>query len=287
MAQEYYSGANSRYIVPSAWPASTAMTRNSSHGSGSSEYSNYSASTTNSIDAQYDEAQYDEAQYDEAQYDEALSPYVETGHGFTSDETTACNYVMDSRGHGGDDQQDEDWYRYYDFVTTDNVGQGPFWRLKHGFVATAQFPATRAAVQSFIPRSTSEQVGSNVCLQPRCTALPFKRKADLERHYRHRHQSVEKKDPYPCDWRRCQRHKEPFFRLDHCRDHYRDYHNEDLTRRGSSKENRDWWKSRNVDAKWWRCTKCLRRISIENKGFECARCKTTCEAERRNVRGYK
>lgn len=136
------------------------------------------------------------------------------------------------------------------------------------------------------PRSANDASGRHVCLEPLCNASPFRRKADLQRHYLHRHRDVTQKKPFPCDWKKCQRSKEPFYRLDHCREHYRDYHNEDILRRGSHKETKEWWKNRNVDSKWWRCAKCLSRISIDSNGFECAKCKTACEPERQRLRGY-
>lgn len=137
------------------------------------------------------------------------------------------------------------------------------------------------------PRSADDHSGKHVCLEPYCNASPFKRKADLQRHYLHKHRDANQKKPFPCDWKKCQRSKEPFYRLDHCREHYRDYHMEDLLRRGSNKETPEWWDSRNVNPEWWRCAKCLSRIPIDGKRFECSKCKTTCEPERRKLRGYK
>ncbi|KAI1501461.1 hypothetical protein F5X99DRAFT_409045 [Biscogniauxia marginata] len=246
------------------------MARGSPHGSGSSEYSKYSSSTSGSSNGQYDTP---------------ISP----GSDIFPSMTCSGNYIVDGQDLAGGNQQDESWFQYYDFIPSGDAGQGPFWRLKAGYTPSLEYPATINAEQSSnVPRTTGDNPGLHVCLKEFCTASPFKRKADLERHYRHKHQSMDQKEPFYCDWKRCQRNKEPFYRLDHCRDHYRDYHCDDLVRRGSHhKEDREWWRSRNVDPKWWRCTKCLARIPIESQGFECTRCKTTCETERRNIRGYK
>ena len=143
---------------------------------------------------------------------------------------------------------------------------------------------------------------SNICLERGCNSKPFKRKADLERHYRQVHRDASEKQSYPCDYQRCTRSTECFYRLDHCRDHYREYHKEDICRRGGSssssssssgssssgrkKETPEWWADRNLAKKWWRCSKCLSRVYIETDGFECGVCRIPCEAERRRHRGY-
>ncbi|KAI1636982.1 hypothetical protein F4809DRAFT_343519 [Biscogniauxia mediterranea] len=269
MTYTYFSGVSSISTSPPGWAASTPMARGPSHGSESSEYSMYSSSNSDLSNSQFDMAD---------------SPGSED-HCST---TNTGNYVMNSESSADVNQQNTLWFQFYDFVISGEVGQGPYWRLKDGYTPSRDYPAIIKTEQdSNIPRSASESQGLHVCLTPFCTASPFKRKADLERHYRHKHQSVDQKEPFYCDFKRCARSKEPFFRLDHCRDHYRDYHCDDLVRRGAShKEDRDWWQSRRVDARWWRCTKCLARIAIDAQGFECPRCKTTCEAERRKIRGY-
>ncbi|RDA86809.1 hypothetical protein CP532_6399, partial [Ophiocordyceps camponoti-leonardi (nom. inval.)] len=55
-----------------------------------------------------------------------------------------------------------------------------------------------------------------------CTSRPFKRRADLDRHYKHRHAPDSVKDSFICDYPRCSRHQDPFHRLDHFRDHLRE-----------------------------------------------------------------
>ncbi|KAH8669122.1 hypothetical protein BX600DRAFT_511161 [Xylariales sp. PMI_506] len=147
-------------------------------------------------------------------------------------------------------------------------------------------------------------VGAFHCLVESCQAKPFRRKADLERHYNHKHvlppgnyQSRSggssgngilgvSKPEYPCDYSRCPRGAEPFRRLDHFRDHLRDYHREDLTRKGGSANNdAKWYEGRLVRLDWWRCTKCLERKKV-SEGWQCAKCGTSCDLKRRQLRGY-
>ncbi|KAI2776568.1 hypothetical protein F4815DRAFT_336533 [Daldinia loculata] len=274
MDNTYISGTDYGYGDQSYWPTSAAMARNVSHGS---EYSNYSANSN-------------------GQYDIAVSPGSENMGSYDfSNVQDGGTYVSDEQGYDANNQveQQDFQYQFYDFVASDNSGQGPYWKLKPIYTPTEIYPETLPVSGSDVSPPVSgasaagDVSGRHVCLEPFCNASPFKRKADLQRHYLHRHRDANQKKPFPCDWKKCQRSKEPFYRLDHCREHYRDYHMEDLLRRNSNKENSEWWKSRNFDSKWWRCARCLSRIPIDSKGFECAKCKTTCEPERRKLRGYK
>ncbi|KAI2624954.1 hypothetical protein GGR54DRAFT_543003 [Hypoxylon sp. NC1633] len=268
MAQTY-SEAGSGYGDQTYWSGSTAMVRNTSHGS---EYSNYSG-------------------YSNGQYDVALSPSSETMGNFDFlNVPDGGSYITDGLGYDLSGQAPDPGfqYQYYKFVTSEDAGQGPYWQLLPGLMPSMDMPTTLPVDQnSHVPRSASDNTGRHVCLEPHCSASPFKRKADLQRHYLHRHRDSKLKKPFPCDYKKCGRSKEPFFRLDHCREHYRDYHMEDIERRGQNKEAPEWWKSRNVQPQWWRCAKCLSRIPIDTKGFQCPKCKTTCETQRRNLRGYK
>lgn len=121
------------------------------------------------------------------------------------------------------------------------------------------------------------------CLYPGCTAKPFKRRADLDRHYKHRHASDAQKVSFNCDYPRCSRRRDPFHRLDHFRDHLREFHKEDIEKRGGS-ANEEWLEDRRVSSTWWRCSKCLNRIYIEQNGYECPNCKSTCQAKRKEAR---
>lgn len=93
----------------------------------------------------------------------------------------------------------------------------------------------------------------------------------------------------PCDYPLCQRVREPFTRKDHFRDHLRDYHKEDLgCAKGEKIYKREKWlklqecwiAERKIEARWWRCPKCLIRVQIDKSGFECPDCKLPCDGER-------
>ncbi|KAG5984717.1 hypothetical protein E4U55_003489 [Claviceps digitariae] len=136
------------------------------------------------------------------------------------------------------------------------------------------------------PYSSSVKPGRDYpvcCLYPGCNAKPFKRRADLDRHYKHRHAADAQKVSFSCDYPRCSRRKDPFHRLDHFRDHLREFHKEDIEKRGSSVDE-DWLWDRRVSSNWWRCSKCLNRVYVERNGYECPTCKTACQAKRKEVR---
>ncbi|KAG9235133.1 hypothetical protein BJ875DRAFT_345642, partial [Amylocarpus encephaloides] len=118
----------------------------------------------------------------------------------------------------------------------------------------------------------------------------FRRPADLDRHYKFVHKALGH-ESFQCDHPLCSRHGEPFTRRDHCRDHYKDYHKEDLgtykmARAGSKNKEvsevmqRAWQDERICDPSWWRCSKCLDRVWIENSKWQCPRCNKSCEQGR-------
>ena len=127
-----------------------------------------------------------------------------------------------------------------------------------------------------------------------CTSKPFLRHYDLERHFVTVHKK--KTEELYCDYERCP-HKESF-RKDHCREHYREYHIEDLIKRGkpkpkSSKVKRNQKKPEtldeflaarinNINLSWWRCSKCMQRGKVSADGYVCPNpdCKAACEPER-------
>lgn len=112
------------------------------------------------------------------------------------------------------------------------------------------------------------------------------RQADLDRHFTTMHLADDQKKRYLCDYPKCPRHTAPFYRQDHFRDHLREYHHEDLLRRGT-KGDGEWWSGRNPDALhngWWRCTRCLIKVRSKKHGFACPTCKTRCEKERLQYR---
>ncbi|KAK7408381.1 hypothetical protein QQX98_009477 [Neonectria punicea] len=139
------------------------------------------------------------------------------------------------------------------------------------------------------PRSESSAPGRDwpvFCLSAGCNARPFRRCADLQRHYRNTHAPESLKDSYWCDYPRCTRFREPFHRRDHFRDHLREYHREDIQKRGDT-VNEDWLEGRYLPSTWWRCHRCLVRVYISRHGFECPGCKTSCEPKRKEKRRNK
>lgn len=121
------------------------------------------------------------------------------------------------------------------------------------------------------------------CLHPGCTSRPFKRTADLQRHYKNTHAPESSKDVYLCDYPRCTRYHEPFHRRDHFRDHLREYHREDIQKRGATVDEA-WLQDRYAPSSWWRCPRCLVRVYVSKNGFECPGCKTSCESKRKEKR---
>ncbi|KAL2022021.1 hypothetical protein VTK56DRAFT_6261 [Thermocarpiscus australiensis] len=115
----------------------------------------------------------------------------------------------------------------------------------------------------------------------------FSRTADLDRHYKMVHLDDSKKKKLMCDYKKCRRHTNPFYRQDHFRDHLRIYHKEDLLRRGNTEEP-EWWASRShraMFAGWWRCNRCLVvRVRQDAHGFVCPGCGHPCEPERKAFR---
>ena len=135
------------------------------------------------------------------------------------------------------------------------------------------------------------------CLHPGCKQKPFGRSADLDRHIQKIHFPDSQKEQHNCDYQNCQRHKPDkstsksqntaFTRRDHYRDHLRDYHKEDILKRGRGTQDvTDWLRDRffHKNATWWRCSKCLNRIFIAKDGWECPECRQMCERERKEVR---
>ncbi|UPL01349.1 hypothetical protein LCI18_012283 [Fusarium solani-melongenae] len=122
-----------------------------------------------------------------------------------------------------------------------------------------------------------------MCLFAGCNAKPFKRTADLQRHYRNIHNADSTKEAHFCDYPRCTRASEPFRRRDHFRDHLREYHREDIQKRGVV-VNEEWLEDRYYATNWWRCPRCLIRVSISKDDYECPRCKGSCEPKRKEKR---
>ncbi|RSL77258.1 hypothetical protein CEP51_009240 [Fusarium floridanum] len=115
------------------------------------------------------------------------------------------------------------------------------------------------------------------CLHPGCTAKPFRRAADLQRHYKYTH-SPDSNEAYYCDYIRCSRSQEPFRRRDHFRDHLREYHREDIQKRGEVVVNEEGQEERRSASSWWRCARCLVRVSGSQDDSKCPHCKTSRES---------
>ncbi|KAI1745192.1 hypothetical protein F4680DRAFT_177980 [Xylaria scruposa] len=191
----------------------------------------------------------------------------------------------DSNESGYNTGAQDSWWNDYDFIADLEPGQEPYWRLKPHLEPTDWRPAMRAhedksATESHPQRSE----GLFVCMESGCPKS-FRRKADLERHLAQMHTPREKKLKYPCDWKKCQRAKEPFGRRDHQRDHYRQFHHEDIMTRGSSgRGNQRWWDSRAINPDWWRCARCLSRVKVREYAYTCPKCRINCEPERQDRR---
>ncbi|CAK7211266.1 hypothetical protein SCUCBS95973_001054 [Sporothrix curviconia] len=146
-----------------------------------------------------------------------------------------------------------------------------------------------------------------VCKDPLCRSPAFTRMADLERHIRHIHTDADKKEQFLCDYAECSRSSTPFHRKDHYREHLREYHFEDLLKRGSNAHRstspnmasasaaQDYKKDKKqkqeeqlqnckTDASWWRCARCLKRVSIAERGWTCPSCKGSIEEPRKAIR---
>ncbi|KAM5352656.1 hypothetical protein ACJ41O_005378 [Fusarium nematophilum] len=160
-----------------------------------------------------------------------------------------------------------------------------------GYQQDPDYPQYYSAAQAMtddsgIPRSEASSSGRDwpvSCLYPGCTARPFKRSADLQRHYKNTHAPESAKDTYLCDYPRCTRYHEPFHRRDHFRDHLREYHREDIQKRGAT-VNEEWLEDRYLPSNWWRCPRCLIRVYVSKNAFECPDCKTSCEPKRKEKR---
>ncbi len=131
---------------------------------------------------------------------------------------------------------------------------------------------------------TSQQVDaggkkpSYTCIIYDCPQKPFARSADLDRHYKQVHTLDTKKEQFFCDYPKCPRSGDPFYRKDHCRDHLREYHREDMSKRGVVSES--WLEDRIIKPRWWRCSRCLIRVEVAVNNWDCPGCKMQCEHDR-------
>ncbi|KAK1586121.1 uncharacterized protein LY79DRAFT_580577 [Colletotrichum navitas] len=93
----------------------------------------------------------------------------------------------------------------------------------------------------------------------------------------------EKDGAFLCDYPACTRKSEPFSRKDRLRVHLTDVHKEDVDKKTSDMSD-SWLQERKIYPKWWRCTKCLDRVKIEESGWECPKDGFKIEERRREFR---
>ncbi|RFN46235.1 transcription factor [Fusarium flagelliforme] len=105
------------------------------------------------------------------------------------------------------------------------------------------------------------------CTLRECTAGPFRRYVDLERHTRYTHSNELSGYVYRCDYRNCTRSYELFHRRDYFRYHLREYHDEDISKYEASSD------MGSGATTWWRCPRCLTRVYVSENGYECPDCK--------------
>ncbi|CAK7275437.1 hypothetical protein SEPCBS57363_006680 [Sporothrix epigloea] len=147
------------------------------------------------------------------------------------------------------------------------------------------------------------------CSYQFCKSPAFTRMADLERHMKHVHLAADKKERFFCDYSGCSRSSTPFHRKDHYREHLREYHLEDLLKRGSNahrsmspnteaaslsgavdhETNKKMMQEMqlqncNIDVSWWRCARCLKRVKVADRGWSCPDCKGSIEEPRKALR---
>ncbi len=82
------------------------------------------------------------------------------------------------------------------------------------------------------------------CLENGCSQKSFARSADLDRHYKQVHTLDAKKENFFCDYPKCS-HRDAF----RSKDHLREYHKEDLVKRGTKES---WLEGRIIKPEWWR-----------------------------------
>ncbi|TLS28153.1 hypothetical protein PpBr36_01910 [Pyricularia pennisetigena] len=120
----------------------------------------------------------------------------------------------------------------------------------------------------------------------------FDRSANLTRHVLKSKKHViaddssDKPEIFHCGFRICQRAgRDAIPRKDHCREHLRNFHKQDLYKRGENLK-ADWLEECLIDKTYWYCNKCLTRNSTVDVSspWRCSRCGTKCEPERVAIR---
>lgn len=222
----------------------------------------------------------------------------------------------------------------YDYHPQDDGG---FWQLQPSLPPSEHLPLViPLAVTKRSPVQQPKDI-EWTCLSPACPSKPFKRKPDLDRHYKQAHPngvpllagsvttptfehmpvapapsgvppnsaalapgggaspiaqdggaggkdtSKEKDAVFLCDYPACPRMTEGFNRKDRFRVHLQDLHKEDVVKKGGKIDD-PWLAGRKMYTQWWRCSKCLGRVKVEEHGWECPRDQMKCEDARREYR---
>ncbi|KAF7898226.1 hypothetical protein EAF00_004672 [Botryotinia globosa] len=231
-----------------------------------------------------------------------LPQYYDDGYNQVYDNYTAASYSMErsssSQSHSlkatpsslGWSPETE-LFRLYKLIVP--KGKEPYLELLPGYAIHQDTPQ-----QVFLDPPSDPQKGIYPCQFPiNCPGKQFRRPADLERHYRHVHADADQKGSFPCDYKPCTRSKGPFTRKDHYRDHLKDFHKEDIGTAKQPKKTKDpkkleslqqaWLEERQIDPRWWRCRKCLRRVYVDANGYKCVNCNEECGKERIEAREQK
>ncbi|TLD09187.1 uncharacterized protein PgNI_07698 [Pyricularia grisea] len=157
-------------------------------------------------------------------------------------------------------------------------------------------PPSQPQVQRVQPITPTEGPSSSAkqlhqCPYDGCDAV-FDRSANLTRHVAKSKKHVltngrsGKPDVFHCGFRICQKAgRDAIPRKDHCREHLRNFHRQDLYKRGEKVE-MDWLRECLIDKAYWYCNKCLarNRTADVSSAWRCSRCGNECEPERIAVR---
>ncbi|KAH6691521.1 hypothetical protein F5X68DRAFT_229374 [Plectosphaerella plurivora] len=239
-----------------------------------------------------------------------------------------------------------DW-SLYDYHPADDGG---FWQLQPNMPPSEQLPLM---IPLQVTKRSPVQQQKDIewtCLSPACPSKPFKRKPDLDRHYKMAHpngvplllaggsvttptfehmpvapapsglppnlaglapgggasptmpqdgnaagaaaaagtlkdggKEKDKDAVFNCDYPVCPRKTDGFNRKDRFRVHLQDLHKEDVVKKGGILDDA-WLAGRKMYTQWWRCSKCLGRVRVDEHGWECPRDQVKCEEKRREYR---
>lgn len=140
------------------------------------------------------------------------------------------------------------------------------------------------------PKQSGDIAESSSLRSPRDstrTEFPMPTDDNLSSHVRDReellvHEESDAPENYSCDYN-CPKQGQAFNRIEHLRDHVRDFHLEDIPRNrkiGKESKRIQWYNTRVVDKDWWRCKACMRRVQNSMRGWQCPNCRQPCEQDR-------